>query len=282
MENNDRETKDGLAVETESSINSASLEELFESLFADTGSRENISIKDWIDGWSAIVGGINGIPTSRQFNTLQHITDLKCLKLYQDVTALKAAGKGGVKIGTIDELDGENIILFELLKDTNKIFKVHRTDSENNPHEYELASVFNVPKERGKLRSGDTLSELFGQIARHLLDLKSNCFAGTDDPFVLMTETTYKPPSLRTKGCAYGFITTQRGVIMIFFDRYITGMEDPTVSGTLYGVEKTEKTELEADNSPYKAVFSNVVYLEDGKEIVRQPGKIYASVKSTR
>lgn len=63
-------------------INSAEGKVLYESLFADTGSREEITIDDWIAGWPAIVGGVNGIPTSRQFNTLQYITDKKFLYLY--------------------------------------------------------------------------------------------------------------------------------------------------------------------------------------------------------
>ena len=63
-------------------INNAEGKVLYESLFADTGSREEITIDDWISGWPAIVGGVNGIPTSRQFNTLQYITDKKFLYLY--------------------------------------------------------------------------------------------------------------------------------------------------------------------------------------------------------
>lgn len=70
-------------------INNAEDKELYESLFADAGSREIISLEDWKDGWPAIVGGINGIPTSRQFNTLQYITDYKILILYQTVLNLK-------------------------------------------------------------------------------------------------------------------------------------------------------------------------------------------------
>ena len=82
-------------------INTANEKELYESLFADTGSRENISINDWKAGWPAIVGGINGIPTSRQFNTLQYINDLKNRMLYQTVVALQQAGATGIKLSLI-------------------------------------------------------------------------------------------------------------------------------------------------------------------------------------
>lgn len=111
-------------------INNAEDKELYESLFADAGSREIISLEDWKDGWPTIVGGINGIPTSRQFNTLQYITDYKILMLYQTVLELKdeikklqdqidggiigpVTGKGGyVFVGSINKEINALDILF--------------------------------------------------------------------------------------------------------------------------------------------------------------------------
>lgn len=262
-------------------INTAEESKLYESLFADSGNRERISISDWKAGWSAIVGGINGIPTSRQFNTLQYITDLKCFMLYRSVVALQQAGATGIRIGPPQELE-KNMILFETIKGTNRIVRVRWKDNEGNEEAYDLASVFKLAEKRENIQSGDTLAILFGKIARYLTDLKPNCFSEADDPFNLMTEATYIPPSERTKGCGYGLVTDKRGLKIIFFDRYITGSEDPTVNRTLYGIEKTERTELEADNHPYRAVFSNVVYLQEGQEVEREEGKIYATIKSTR
>ena len=262
-------------------INTAEEKDLFESLFAKTGSRENISISNWESGWAAIVGGINGIPTSRQFNTMQYMTDLKCFLLYQAVVALQQAGATGIKIGPPQELE-KNMILFETLKDSNKIIRVRRKDSEGNEQEYDLAAVFEMAEKREAIKSGDSLSILFGKIMRYLTDLKANCFNDADDPFTLMSESTYKPPSERTKGCTYGLITAKRGLKIIFFNRYITGIENPTVEKTLYGVEAMERTGLEADGSPYKAIFSNVIFLQEGQEIEREPEKIYAVIKATR
>lgn len=263
------------------SINNAALDELFESLFAVTGSRDTISIRDWKDGWSAIVGGINGIPTSRQFNTLQYITDYKCMLLFRDIVALQMAGSVGVKIGPIEELTGKNMILFETMKGTDRIIKVRRRDADNNEYEYDFASIFKIAETRKELQSGSTLAELFGQIARYLKDLKVNCFNDADDPFVLMTETTYIPPSRRTKGSAYGLITDKRGLVIITFDRYITGSEEPPREDTMYGIETEERAERETDPRPYKAIMSNIVYLEEGQEVERKPGMIYAVIKST-
>lgn len=116
-------------------INNAEDKELFESLFADAGSREIISIDDWKDGWPAIVGGINGIPTSRQFNTLQYITDYKILMLFHTILELKeeirklqdqieggssgtVVGKGGfVFVGNISKEINALDILFIVTED---------------------------------------------------------------------------------------------------------------------------------------------------------------------
>ena len=262
-------------------INTAEEKELYESLFADTGSRENISINDWKAGWPAIVGGINGIPTSRQFNTLQYINDLKNRMLYQTVVALQQAGATGIKIGPPQEL-ANNMILFETLKNSNRIVRVRRKDRDGNEYEYDLAAVFEMAEKREGIQSGETLSTLFGKIMRFLTDLKPNCFSDADDPFVQMTELNYKPPSDRTKGSLYGLITDKRGLIIEYFDRYVAGSEDPAVERTLYGIETQERTSAEEDPSPYVGILSNIVHVEEGQEVERKPFMIYSVNKQTR
>lgn len=54
----------------------------FDLLFANSVNREDISEDTYLKGWYSIVGGLNGIPTVRQFNALQHIGDLKDKYLY--------------------------------------------------------------------------------------------------------------------------------------------------------------------------------------------------------
>lgn len=187
-----------------------------------------------------------------------------------------------VKVGPEKLLDRKDTILFETLKDTNKVTRIRERNSEDKLLEYELAAVFQMAKTRENLQTDETLGILFGKIQRFFQDMKKFCFDESDDPFTLMTEATYIPPTERTKGCGYGLVTDKRGLKIIFFDRYITGTENPTKSRTLYGIEKAERTLLEADNHPYKAVFSNIVYLQEGQEVDREEGKIYATVKSTR
>ena len=187
-----------------------------------------------------------------------------------------------VRVGPEELLDQKNILLFETLKDTNKVTRILERDSEDAIREYILAAVFKRAEKREVIKSGDSLSVLFGKIMRYFSDMKANCFNDADDPFTLMSESTYKPPSERTKGCTYGLITSKRGLKIIFFDRYITGLENPTVEKTLYGVETMERSNLDTDNSPYKAIFSNVVFLQEEQEIEREPEKIYAVIKETR
>ena len=128
----------------------------------------------------------------------------------------------------------------------------------------------------------EKLQEKILEIKRLFDKLKPFCFKDADGPLVLMTEATYKPQSERTKGCAYGLITRKRGLISVAFDRYVTGREDPAAEKTGYGIETTERTDLEIDTRPYVGVFSNVVYIEEGQEIERKLGMIYAVMKDAR
>lgn len=49
----------------------------FTSVFADTGERQPINMTQWLAGWLAIVGGLNGVPTSEQFNTFGYMLESK-------------------------------------------------------------------------------------------------------------------------------------------------------------------------------------------------------------
>ena len=184
-----------------------------------------------------------------------------------------------VRVGPAEQLDRKNTILFETLEDSNKVTRIRKRDQEDILHEYALAAVFGIADKREELMSGETLEVLFGKIKKYFADLKYNCFAEADDPFVQMTENTYIPYYSRTKGSLYGLITNRRGLIIERFDRYISGMEDPTVPRTLYGVEKLNRTQAPEDGSPYVGILSNLVHIEDGQEVARRPGMIYSVKK---
>lgn len=188
-----------------------------------------------------------------------------------------------VRIGPEKLLDRKDTILFETLHGTNRVTRIRERNSEDVLKEYELASTFRMASTRENLQTDESLSILFGKIQRFFYDLKAYCFDGADDPLTLMTELTYKPPKMRTKGCIYGLVTTKRGLIILFFERYITGLEDPTQEGTLYGVEVEVRTAAEYDTNSYRAIFSNVVYITGEEQSVeRKEGMIYAVQKQTR
>lgn len=186
-----------------------------------------------------------------------------------------------VKVGPAKELDRRDTILFETLKDTNKVIKIWERDAEDILHEYDLAAVFDIPETREMIKSKDSLSKLFGKIGRYLSDLKQGTFKEADDPFVLMTVNTYKAPDMRLKGSLYGLITKDRGVIIICFDRYVQGLEEPRKERTLYGVEVSSKTGKEKSVSTYIGILDNIIFLDDNIS-EREPYRIYGKIKAKK
>lgn len=116
--------------------------------------------------------------------------------------------------------------------------------------------------------------ELEERLKQQIEDLQHK-IDSAEKPFVQMTEETYKPPAERTAGTLYGLITNKRGLKINFYDRYISGREDPAVKKTLYGVEKAERTVQELDDAPYVGIYSNIVYIKEGDSVERQEGNIY-------
>lgn len=56
--------------------------------FAQDGIKQEIPIQDWKGGWASIVGGLNGKPTSQQFNMVFYILSSILNKAVQDITNL--------------------------------------------------------------------------------------------------------------------------------------------------------------------------------------------------
>lgn len=204
------------------------------------------------------------------------------LENFKTEMELKLEGIKRVAVGAEDTVLKENTILLEMLKDTDRIFRVREKDEAGNLLIHELAAVFEIPEVREKLQSGDTIGKLIGIIARYLLDLKPNAFKDANDPFVLMRENTYIPPGERTKGSLYGLVTKQRGLTILSFDRYVQGEEDPRQARTMYGIETTTQTAAERSERPYRAILSSIVHVEEDDETQRQPNKLYAVTKTQK
>lgn len=115
------------------------------------------------------------------------------------------------------------------------------------------------------------LEELFKQ---QIEDLQHK-IDSAEKPFVQMTEETYIPPEKRSEGTLYGLITNRRGLKISFYDRYISGREDPAVERTVYGVEKAERTAQELDDASYTGIYSNIEYIKEGDSAERKEGMLY-------
>ncbi|MDE7247866.1 MAG: hypothetical protein K2N43_08260 [Lachnospiraceae bacterium] len=114
------------------------------------------------------------------------------------------------------------------------------------------------------------LEALLGQKIEEL----QNKIDSTEDPFVQMTEETYIPPEKRAKGTLYGLITDKRGLVINYYDRYISGREDPAMDRTLYGVETTDRTTLELDDVPYAGICGSIAYIKES-DVDRKEGILY-------
>lgn len=186
-----------------------------------------------------------------------------------------------VRVGPQELLDRKDTILFETLEGTDLVSRIRERDHEDMLHEFAFASVFRAAERREKLESGEAVSILFGKIKRYLEDMREGCFKEADDPFVLMTETTYKPPAKRLKGNLYGLITRKRGLIVFHINRYVQGLENPRREKTMYGVGTGAKADMDPSPHPYACIMHCLVYLDDSTG-VRDPEKIYGTVKSRK
>ncbi len=186
-----------------------------------------------------------------------------------------------VRVGPEELLDRKDTILFETMEGTDLVTQIKERDHEDVLHAFEFASIFKTAAQREKLQSGEAVSTLFGKIERWLEDLRTGCFKEADDPFVLMTEATYRPPAKRLKGNLYGLITRRRGIIVFHIDRYIQGLESPRRPRTTYGVGTSAKADVSPSPSPYAGILHCLVYL-DSSTGVRDPEKLYGTIKSMR
>lgn len=187
-----------------------------------------------------------------------------------------------VKIGIEKELDRKDTILLEKIEGTEKVFRIQEKDHEDNRIIHDLAAVFELARERQMIKSEETLGELFGKIGRYLTDLKQLAFKESDNPFVLMTTSTYKPPSTRSEGCLYGLITKTRGLVVLCFDRYVSGLETPLQKRTLYGVEIADRTVEEKAEGAYVGVITNIVFFDNEGPEERETYKLYAKITTKK
>ena len=230
--------------------------ESYEKSFASEGARAQIAYTLWALGWREIVGGVNGYPTSQQFNEVCGRIDRKANELKENKLDLD---------GDASRLTIDGISLVDYVADIGA-----------------KEVLFRMADVRENIKSGESMAVILGKIQRFFEDIKPYVFNGADDPFVLMRESTYIPPARRTKGSLYGLVTRSRGVIVVQYDRYVQGLEQPRQKRTLYGVETRSRATAVVAARPYIGVMRCMVTLEEGDTTAREPETLYGIIKRTQ
>lgn len=188
-----------------------------------------------------------------------------------------------VRVGPEELLDRKDTILFETIEGTDLVTRIRERDHEDILRGFEFASIFKTAGQREKLQNREAVSILFGKIERWLEDMRPGCFKEADDPFTLMTESTYKTPAKRLRGNLYGLITKVRGLIVFQIDRYVQGLENPRIEHTLYGVATSARADVESAPNPYAGVLNCIIFLDGSSTgTVRDPEKLYGTIKTKR
>ena len=65
------------------------LEDYATVAFSMSGVKQDISLEDWKGGWASIVGGLNGKPTSQQFNMVTYILSALLNQAISDLSTVK-------------------------------------------------------------------------------------------------------------------------------------------------------------------------------------------------
>lgn len=79
----------------------------FTKVFSSDGGRAPIRMEDWVKGWVAIVGGVNGIPTAQQFNSVSYFIESKVNEAYRAASeALDGLEHSDIDCGHFDEETG--------------------------------------------------------------------------------------------------------------------------------------------------------------------------------
>ncbi len=188
-----------------------------------------------------------------------------------------------VRIGPEGLLDRKDTILFETMEGTDLVTRIQERDHEDVLQIFEFASIFKTAEQRERLQSREAVSILFGKIERWFEDMRTGCFKEADDPFTLMTESTYKIPAKRLRGNLYGLITKVRGLIVFEIDRYVQGLENPRVERTMYGVTTSARADVEPSPNPYAGVLNCIIFLDGSSTgAAREPEKLYGTIKTKK
>ena len=72
------------------------LEDYATAAFSVSGVKQDISLEDWKGGWASIVGGLNGKPTSQQFNMVTYILSALLNQAISDLSTVKGTANSAL------------------------------------------------------------------------------------------------------------------------------------------------------------------------------------------
>ena len=127
--------------------------------FSSNGVKQDISLDDWKGGWASIVGGLNGKPTSQQFNMVTYILSALLNQAISDLSTVKSTANNALP--KIKFTAAEIVALlskYGLMTDcdADMLDGKHASDFSPASHTHSAGQITsgNLPIERGGTNAG--------------------------------------------------------------------------------------------------------------------------------
>ena len=135
------------------------LEDYATAAFSVSGVKQDISLEDWKGGWASIVGGLNGKPTSQQFNMVTYILSALLNQAISDLSTVKGTANSAL---SKSDFTAKQIVAllaaYGLMEgcDADTVDGKHANAFAPSTHEHSASQITsgNLPIERGGTGSG--------------------------------------------------------------------------------------------------------------------------------
>lgn len=127
--------------------------------FSAGGVKQEISLEDWKGGWAAIVGGLNGKPTSQQFNMVTYILSALLNQAISDLSTVKMTANSALPKNSFTAAQIVSLLsAFGLMRGCNAdmLDGKHANAFASSVHEHAASQITsgNLPVERGGTGAG--------------------------------------------------------------------------------------------------------------------------------
>lgn len=135
------------------------LEDYATVAFSMSGVKQDISLEDWKGGWASIVGGLNGKPTSQQFNMVTYILSALLNQAVSDLSTVKRTANSAMPKSDFTAKQIVSLLAaYGLMKgcDADTVDGKHSNAFAPSTHEHSASQITsgNLPIERGGTGSG--------------------------------------------------------------------------------------------------------------------------------